>query len=106
MLSGQYVQVFGQKYPASKPKTAQNVWILDLASDPTFQGCDDPLLTSLDIHFFSREKQSFDVMNMTSVQCLVGRVKAGGSSWEIIDRSGKLAQAIFEEWSAEEEDLV
>ena len=54
---------------------------------------DDPQLAGLDIHFFSKERQSFDVIDITSVQCLVGRVKAG-NSWAIIDRSGKLAQAM------------
>lgn len=58
---------------------------------------DDPQLAGLDIHFFSKEKESFDVVDMTSVQCLVGRVKAGDKSWAIIDRSGKLVQAICEE---------
>jgi hypothetical protein len=58
---------------------------------------DDPQLASLDVHFFSKEKQSFDVIDITSVQCLVGRVKAGGNNWAIIDRSGKLAQAMYEE---------
>jgi hypothetical protein len=53
---------------------------------------DDPQLASLDIHFFSKERQSFDIIDITSVQCLVGRVKRG-TSWAIIDRSGKLAQA-------------
>lgn len=64
---------------------------------------DDPQLASLDIHFFSREKPSFDVIDITWVQCLVGRVKAGGSNWAIIDRSGKLAQAVYEEQGREQE---
>ena len=67
---------------------------------------DDPLLAGLDIHFFSREKQTFDIVDMTSVWCLIGRVKAGGGSQAIIDRSGKLAHAKFEEQGAKEEDLV
>jgi len=54
---------------------------------------DDPQLAGLDIHFFSKERQSFDVIDITSIQCLVGRVKTG-NSWAIIDRSGKLAQAV------------
>ena len=58
---------------------------------------DDPQLAKLDIHFFSKERESFDVIDVTGVQCLVGRVKAGGNTWAIIDRSGKLAQAVCEE---------
>jgi len=57
---------------------------------------DDPQLAGLDIHFFSRERQSFDIVDITSAQCLVGRVKSG-NNWAIIDRSGKLAQAVYEE---------
>lgn len=63
---------------------------------------DDPQLSGLDIHFFSKEKQSFDVIDITWVQCLVGRVKAGGNNWAIIDRSGKLAQAVYEEQGGKE----
>lgn len=58
---------------------------------------DDPRLAGLDIHFFSKERESFDVIDITGVQCLVGRVKAGKNTWAIIDRSGKLAQAVYEE---------
>lgn len=52
---------------------------------------DDPKLTGLDFHFFSNKRKAFDVIDITSVQCLVGRIKAR-SSWAIIDRSGKLGQ--------------
>jgi len=51
---------------------------------------DEPHLAGLDIHFFSKERQSFDVIDITWVQCLVGCVIAGGNNWAIIDRSGKL----------------
>ena len=63
---------------------------------------DDPQLSGLDIHFFSKERESFDVIDITGVQCLVGRVKAGGKTWAIIDRSGKLARAVYEEMDDEE----
>ena len=46
---------------------------------------DDPQLAGFDIHFFSKERESFDVTDITGVQCLVGHVKAGGNSWAIID---------------------
>jgi hypothetical protein len=67
---------------------------------------DDPQLAGLDIHFFSKEKGTFDVVDMTSVQCLIGRVKAGEKNWAIIDRSGKLAQAVCEEQNIGEQELV
>jgi len=57
---------------------------------------DDPQLAGLEIHFFSKERQSFDTVDITSVQCLVGRVKSR-NNWAIIDCSRKLAQAMYEE---------
>jgi hypothetical protein len=45
------------------------------------------------------------VVDITSVQAIVGRVKVqvGGGGWAIIDRSGALARATYEE-EAEVED--
>ena len=39
------------------------------------------------------------MVDITSVQALVGRVKVqvGGGGWAIIDRSGALARATYEE---------
>lgn len=53
---------------------------------------DDPQLCGLDIHFYSKQG-ALHVVDITSVQCLVGRVE-DGESWAIIDRSGPLARAI------------
>lgn len=66
----------------------------------------DPQLAGLDIHFFSKEKESFDVVDITCVQCLVGRVIAGKDNWAIIDRSGKLARAMYEEQTDEGRELA
>jgi hypothetical protein len=66
---------------------------------------DDPQLAGLDFHFFSRKWKSFDVIDITSVQCLVGRVKSR-NSWAIIDRSGKLAQTMCQEQGNEEQELA
>ncbi|KAJ7256046.1 hypothetical protein C8J57DRAFT_1075207 [Mycena rebaudengoi] len=60
---------------------------------------DEPQLQGLDIHFYSWVGQ-LDVIDMTSVQCLVGRVK-NGDEWAIIDRSGDLARA---DWAGEPVD--
>ncbi|KAG6834287.1 hypothetical protein H0H93_010661 [Arthromyces matolae] len=56
----------------------------------------------LDIHIYSTMGQ-FDVIDITSVQSLVGRLKAAGDDreWAIIDRSGSLARAVFD---AEEDE--
>lgn len=60
---------------------------------------DDRELTGLDIHFISR-MGNLDVIDITSVQALVGRVQDMSGDWAIIDRSGVLARA---EWKGEED---
>ncbi len=49
-------------------------------------------LHQLDIHFSSREGK-LDVIDITSVQCLIGRV-FDGDRCALINRSGSLARAI------------
>ena len=48
----------------------------------------------LDMHHYKMHGRT-EVVDITTVQCLVGRIKDRGS-WTIIDRSGKLARATFE----------
>ncbi|KAJ7681395.1 hypothetical protein B0H17DRAFT_1161144 [Mycena rosella] len=60
---------------------------------------DDAQLRGLDIHFYSGTG-GLDVIDITSVQALVGRVPDRGDGWAIIDRSGVLARA---EWLGEDE---
>ena len=59
---------------------------------------DDPQLVKLDIHLYT-QMGTLDIIDITSVQALVGRVKSqvSGGAWAIIDRSGALARAIYEE---------
>ncbi len=59
---------------------------------------DDTELAKLDIHLYTHTG-TLDVVDITSVQALVGRVKVqvSGSGWAIIDRSGALARATYEE---------
>jgi hypothetical protein len=52
-------------------------------------------IPGLDIHFYSAMGNT-DVIDITSVQCVVGRVPCGNNRWAIIDRSGALARAIAE----------
>ncbi|KAI1785097.1 hypothetical protein LXA43DRAFT_900469 [Ganoderma leucocontextum] len=47
----------------------------------------------LDIHYY-REFGTLDVLNVTCIQCCVGRVPAGPQRWAIVDRSGSLARAL------------
>lgn len=50
----------------------------------------------LDIHYYS-SLGALHVIDITSVQALVGRIKSSGNQWAIVDRSGSLARAIFED---------
>lgn len=51
-------------------------------------------LQGLDIHFFSKQG-SLDIVDITTLQCVVGRVKdTQPGTWGIIDRSGGLARAL------------
>lgn len=54
---------------------------------------DGDLLKDLDFHFYSKHG-ALHVIDVTSIQCLVGRVK-DGKGWAIIDRSGSLARALY-----------
>lgn len=54
---------------------------------------------SLDIHYF-KEYTTPVVIEITNIDCLVGRVKDGDSGWwAVIDRSGTLSRA---EWAPDE----
>jgi hypothetical protein len=55
---------------------------------------DDNEFNGLDIHHYSREG-SLHFLDIKGVQCLVGRVR-DGNRWAIVDRSGSLARAIYE----------
>jgi hypothetical protein len=56
----------------------------------------DPNLEGLDIHFYSK-LGALHIVDVNSIQCLVGRVKDSDKDWAIIDRSGSLARAVNEE---------
>ncbi|KAI6014252.1 hypothetical protein BKA83DRAFT_4465893 [Pisolithus microcarpus] len=60
------------------------------------QPCKVTGFNDLDMHFFSDLQKSTDVVDMTCVQCVVGRVAdSGGRLWAIIDHSGNLAHASY-----------
>ncbi|KAJ7362705.1 hypothetical protein DFH08DRAFT_910807 [Mycena albidolilacea] len=58
---------------------------------------EDRDLSGLDVHFYSRAG-ALDVIDIITVQSLVGRVKDVSNEWAVIDRSGVLARA---EWVGE-----
>ncbi|KAJ4467642.1 hypothetical protein C8J55DRAFT_426246 [Lentinula edodes] len=51
-------------------------------------------IPGLDIHFY-HGMGSTHVIDITSLQCVVGRVPCGKDQWAIIDRSGSLARAEY-----------
>ncbi|THU93897.1 hypothetical protein K435DRAFT_820122 [Dendrothele bispora CBS 962.96] len=64
----------------------------------------DESIPGLDIHFYSTMGNT-NVIDITSIQCVVGRVACGNNRWAIIDRSGSLVRAISQMQDDEEEDL-
>lgn len=48
---------------------------------------------TLDIQYYSKEGR-LDVVDVSCVQCLVGRIR-NGARWAVIDRSGNLARAVY-----------
>jgi len=57
---------------------------------------ENPQLTRLDIHLYKEgDDKRLDVTDITTIQCLVGRVRDGPKRWAIIDRSGSLARATY-----------
>ena len=55
----------------------------------------DPQLQGLDIRFSSNDG-ALHVVDITNLQCLVGRIR-DRDKWAIIDRSGHLARALYVE---------
>lgn len=49
--------------------------------------------SSLDIHYF-KDLRGLDVIDITSMQCLVSRILLKGGHWVIIDQSRDLSRAI------------
>lgn len=60
--------------------------------------CVEPTAASngLDLHYYSKMGR-VEVVDLTCVQCVVGRVKDPDTKngWVVIDRSGSLARAVF-----------
>ncbi|KAK0442555.1 hypothetical protein EV421DRAFT_1710618, partial [Armillaria borealis] len=57
---------------------------------------DSEKIDGLDVHFYTVLGQQH-VMDITLVQCLIGRVPCGQNKWAIIDRSSSLARAVYSE---------
>ena len=88
---GQLQHIFVVEMPAAHQLGITEPEILILGAILT---CDIKEKNDLDMHYYRTHGRT-EVVDITTVQCLVGRVKDRGS-WTIIDRSGNLAQATFE----------
>jgi len=49
---------------------------------------------ALDIHYYSK-LGGLDILDITCIQCIVGRISCANNSWAIIDRSGDLACTFY-----------
>lgn len=89
---GQLQHIFVVHLPASRKFKLKSPSTLILAAIRTCTiTSDEPL----DMHQFLRLGR-LEVVDMTCVQCVVGRVpNMENRGWTLIDRSGKLARAVF-----------
>lgn len=91
---GQLKHIIVAQIPANPRSSLQKDEVLFLAD---VQSAKIEFRNDLDMHYFSSMGQT-EVIDITSVQCLVGRVKVavgGRYDWAIIDRSGELARAMY-----------
>jgi hypothetical protein len=89
---GQLTHIYHVHFPVACPALTTNeptTYILAAIRSCVLKP-DDRELAGLDIHFYSAEGL-LDVIDITTVQSLVGRVKAAGNDRAIIDRSRVLA---------------
>jgi hypothetical protein len=55
----------------------------------------DSVHETLDIHYYTKESSTERIVDLTCIQCLVGRVQYAENRWAIIDRSGPLSRALW-----------
>jgi len=52
-------------------------------------------LKNLDFHFYKKEKETFRIVDVGCIECLVGRVRdVEGKQWAIVDRTGSLVRDV------------
>ncbi|KAF8834466.1 hypothetical protein BDN67DRAFT_861609, partial [Paxillus ammoniavirescens] len=91
MFYGHLVHLFVVRLPLAPHLNIHAPVVHILAGIET---CEIQRSTDLDIHYFNKLSGSLDVVDITCVQCLVGRIPVAGG-WAIIDRSGDLARALY-----------
>lgn len=87
---GQLQHILVIRMPASPQLGLANPETLILGSILT---CKITHSNDLDMHFYSEHGRT-EVVDITTIQCLVGRFE-DRKEWVIIDRSGDLARATF-----------
>ncbi|TFK58699.1 hypothetical protein BDN72DRAFT_781697 [Pluteus cervinus] len=88
---GQLQYLFVVEVPATRDLGLASPETLILACIHT---CDVEAENSLDMHYYKKQGR-VEVVDVTTVQCLVGRVKVDKKWWAIIDRSGGMARPEF-----------
>jgi hypothetical protein len=92
---GQLQHIFVIHFEAACPGLlldAPTTVILAAIRTCTIEDSNTLLVEALDIHDYTKEG-ALHVVDVTSVQCLVARVK-DENQWAVLDRSGSLARAI------------
>ncbi|KAJ7073432.1 hypothetical protein B0H15DRAFT_792867 [Mycena belliarum] len=90
---GQLQNIFVVKLPAAGELNLIEPTTLILAA---ISQCKIVAHNDLDMHYY-RDEGAVQVVDMTSVQCLVGRIKTtSGREWVILDRSGNLARPYYD----------
>ena len=91
---GQLQHLFVIQFESACPRLELNVPTVILTAIRTcvIEDSNTLLVQALDIHDYMKEG-ALHVVEVTSVQCLVGRVK-DKTEWSILDQSGGLARAI------------
>jgi hypothetical protein len=91
---GQLQHIFVVKMAAAAVKQLVGVSKPEVLILGSILTCEIEEKNDMDMHYYKTHGRT-EVVDITTVQCLVGRVKDRGS-WTIIDRSGNLARATFE----------
>ncbi|RDB24679.1 hypothetical protein Hypma_008169 [Hypsizygus marmoreus] len=88
---GQLKNIFVVRLPATRDLRLTEPMTLILAA---IKSCHVDAHNSLDMQYYQMHGRT-EVVNMTTVQCVVGRVKVN-SRWAILDWSGGLTQAFYD----------
>ncbi|KAJ6540310.1 hypothetical protein B0H19DRAFT_1036237 [Mycena capillaripes] len=90
---GQLQNIFVVRLPPARELQLKEETTLILAA---IRKCEITVRNDLDMHYY-RKDGPVEVVDMSTVQCLVGRIKTtDGKHWVVIDRSGNLARPYYD----------